>query len=164
VCSLLLAAADSLRQTIRRFASELAESDKTTNHQSGQTAKDQMDVQQQPLPRQQQQQHQQQSALVTVDCEEDFVAAANSEIGHLCGQIVLLWRQLLERFAGCEPIRVLLAQQHHTYRVKRFAEAFYVVNHPRQSMAKCNDADVQTYLYVSEALRKSRFVSSAFVL
>jgi hypothetical protein len=85
-----LAAADSLRQTIRRFASELAESDKTTNHQSGQTAKGQLDVQLQPLPRQQQQQHQQQSALVTVDCEEDFVAAANSEIGHLSDQIVLL--------------------------------------------------------------------------
>ena len=98
-----------------------------------------------------------QQAFSSSDCEEDFVAAANSNIGHLCAENVLLWGQLLQRFAGCEPVRLLLAQQHHTYRVKRFAEAFYVVNHPRQSIAKCNDADVHTYLYIAEALRKSRF-------
>lgn len=90
------------------------------------------------------------------DCEEEFVAAANNEIGQLCAQNVLLWRQLLDMFAGSEPVRLMLAQQHHAYRVRRFAEAFYVVNHPRPAMANCNDADVHTYLYVTEALRKSR--------
>lgn len=92
----------------------------------------------------------------TADCEEEFVAAANNEIGQLCAQNVLLWRQLLDVFAGSEPVRLMLAQQHHAYRVRRFAEAFYVVNHPRPAMANCNDADVHTYLYVTEALRKSR--------
>ena len=95
--------------------------------------------------------------LNSVEREEDFLIAANSEIGQLCAQNVLLWRQLLERFAGCEPVRVLLAQQHHTYRVRRFAEAFYVIDHPRHAMANCNDADVHTYLYISESLRKSRY-------
>lgn len=95
--------------------------------------------------------------LNSVDREEDFLIAANSEIGQLCAQNVLLWRQLLERFASCEPVRVLLAQQHHTYRVRRFAEAFYIIDHPRHAMANCNDADVHTYLYISDSLRKSRY-------
>ena len=70
------------------------------------------------------------------------------------------FRQLLEGFAGSEPVRVMLAQQHHAFRVRRFAEAFYVVKHPRPVMANCNDADVHTYLYVAEALRKSKYLAS----
>lgn len=69
-------------------------------------------------------------------------------------------RQLLEGFAGSEAVRVMLALQHHSFRVRRFAEAFYVVKHPRPVMANCNDADVHTYLYVAEALRKSKYLAS----
>ena len=146
VCSLLSAASDSLRQTIQRFSQELPDGDKATNNK-GSGREGGRDNQLTTLLHQ---------ALETMECEEDFVASANSNIGRLCSETVFLWRQLLDRFTGCEPIRVLLAQQHHTYRVKRFAEAFYFVNHPRQSISKCNDADVHTYSYVAESLRKSR--------
>ena len=37
------------------------------------------------------------------DCEEEFVAAANNEIGQLCAHNVLLWRKLLDAFAGNWP-------------------------------------------------------------
>lgn len=142
VCSLLSASAESLRQIHRRFLNELPPEDQRR------LVEDDPATKEQPL---------RPSKLDAVpDCEEDFLAAANSEIGRLCAQNVLLWRQLLENFAGSEPVRLLLAQQHHTLRVRRFAEAFYVVRHSKMTMANCNDVDVHTYLYVSEALRKSR--------
>ena len=64
-----------------------------------------------------------QRAFNSTNCEEDFVATANGNIGHLCAENVLRCGQLLQRFAGCEPVRRLLTPPHHAYRVKRFAEA-----------------------------------------
>lgn len=157
VCSLLSASAESLRSARRRFLNELPEEQHDEQQHStrplrGTSADDQH------IPAS--------TSQVTLggggrdghssDCEEEFVAAANNEIGQLCAHNVLLWRKLLDAFAGSEPVRLMLAQQHHANRVRRFAEAFYVVNHPRPAMANCNDADVHTYLYVTEALRKSR--------
>lgn len=145
VCSLLSASAESLRTARRRFLQEMPEEqERSSRIPAGEQST--------PTPASQVGLLDGQSA----DCEDEFVAAANNEIGQLCAQNVLLWRQLLEVFAGSEPVRLMLAQQHHAYRVRRFAEAFYVVNHPRPAMANCNDADVHTYLYVTEALRKSR--------
>lgn len=149
MCSLLSAAAESLRSARRRFLQELPEDDERSRRHTG------VDEPIPPSSSSQQQLGLSDSGHAT-DCEEEFVAAANNEIGQLCAQNVLLWRQLLDTFAGSEAVRLMLAQQHHAYRVRRFAEAFYVVNHSRSAMANCNDADVHTYLYVTEALRKSR--------
>lgn len=144
VCSLLSASAESLRLTRKRFFQELSKEDQ----QRYQTLieSDENSGKVEPV----------------LDAEEDFLAAANSEIARLCAQNVLLWRQLLETFAGSEPVRLLLAQQHHSLRVRRFAEAFYVVHHSKLSMASCNDSDAHTFLYVSEALRKSRLLFPSF--
>jgi hypothetical protein len=155
VCSLLSASAESLRSARRRFLNELPEEQHDEQHSSRPLRGTSADDQHIPAS----------TSQVTLgggrdghssDCEEEFVAAANNEIGQLCAHNVLLWRKLLDAFAGSEPVRLMLAQQHHANRVRRFAEAFYVVNHPRPAMANCNDADVHTYLYVTEALRKSR--------
>merc|ERR1740128_988177 len=159
VCSLLSSAAEWLQNTIRRFSSLLptAADDAAAAAAATTTTTTTTSGKKEPESEQQQQARLAilEQVLNSVEREEDFLIAANSEIGQLCAQNVLLWRQLLERFAGSEPVRILLAQQHHTYRVRRFAEAFYVVDHPRQAMANCNDADVHTYLYISDALRKS---------
>jgi hypothetical protein len=157
VCSLLSASAESLRSARRRFLNELPEEDEQSRLRGN--------TEDQAIPAS--------ASQMTLgggrdghvsDCEEEFVAAANNEIGQLCAHNVLLWRKLLNAFAGSEPVRLMLAQQHHAHRVRRFAEAFYVVNHPRPAMANCNDADVHTYLYVTEALRKSRYILGIFKL
>ncbi|XP_032776599.2 LOW QUALITY PROTEIN: protein FAM135A [Daphnia magna] len=152
VCSLLSASAESLRSARRRFLNELPEDDEHSRLRNAEEQKITASASQVTLGGSR-------DGHVS-DCEEEFVAAANNEIGQLCAHNVLLWRKLLDVFAGSEPVRLMLAQQHHAHRVRRFAEAFYVVNHPRPAMANCNDADVHTYLYVTEALRKSRYLAS----
>lgn len=42
-------------------------------------------------------------------------------------------------------------------KVKRFAEAFFVLDNPRQSAAGCYDQNYQNYLAVSELVRRSRY-------
>jgi len=44
--------------------------------------------------------------------------------------------------------------------VKRFAEAFFVMDNPRQSAAGCYDANYQSYLAVAESVRRSRYLAS----
>nr|XP_045599239.1 protein FAM135A-like isoform X1 [Procambarus clarkii] len=93
----------------------------------------------------------------TVDCEEDFLVAANSDIAQLCAENILLWQHFLSVVMSSEPVRQHLARQHHIQRVKRFAEAFFVIDNPRPSASGCYDSNYQNYVAVSEAVRRSRY-------
>ncbi|RXG60246.1 hypothetical protein Avbf_03156, partial [Armadillidium vulgare] len=93
----------------------------------------------------------------TVDCEEDFLVTANSDIAHLCAENILLWQHFLEVVSGSEPVRQFLARSHHVQRVKRFAEAFFVIDNPRPSATGCYDSNYQNYAMISEAVRRSRY-------
>lgn len=44
--------------------------------------------------------------------------------------------------------------------MKRFAEAFFVLDNPRQSATGCYDANYQNYLAVSEMVRRSRYLAT----
>lgn len=43
------------------------------------------------------------------------------------------------------------------FQVKRFAEAFFVIDNPRPSASGCYDSNYQNYVLVSEAVRRSRY-------
>lgn len=45
----------------------------------------------------------------------------------------------------------------HIFQVKRFAEAFFVIDNPRPSASGCYDSNYQNYVLVSEAVRRSRY-------
>ncbi|XP_063221158.1 protein FAM135A isoform X3 [Bacillus rossius redtenbacheri] len=94
-----------------------------------------------------------------IEVEEEFVALANSDIAQLCAENILLWQQFLEAFSCKDPVHQHLARHHHHLRVRRFAEAFFVLDNPRQSAAGCYDANYQNYLAVSEMVRRSRYLS-----
>ncbi|CAB3384814.1 Hypothetical predicted protein [Cloeon dipterum] len=98
--------------------------------------------------------------LRSVEGEEEFVALANSDIAQLCAENILLWQQFLEAFSCKEPVHQHLARVHHQLRVKRFAEAFFVIDNPRHSASGCYDANYQSYLAVSEAVRRSRYLAA----
>ncbi|XP_033606577.1 protein FAM135A isoform X2 [Cryptotermes secundus] len=98
--------------------------------------------------------------LRLVEVEEEFVTMANSDIAQLCAENILLWQQFLEAFSCKDPVHQHLARHHHHLRVKRFAEAFFVLDNPRQSAAGCYDANYQNYLAVSEMVRRSRYLAT----
>ncbi|XP_076055096.1 protein FAM135A isoform X3 [Oratosquilla oratoria] len=93
----------------------------------------------------------------TLDCEEEFLVAANSDIAQLCAENIILWQHFLSVCLNSEPVRQHLAKQHHIQRVKRFAEAFFVIDNPRPSATGCYDSNYQNYVAVSEAVRRSKY-------
>uniref|UniRef100_A0A1B6C3J1 DUF676 domain-containing protein n=1 Tax=Clastoptera arizonana TaxID=38151 RepID=A0A1B6C3J1_9HEMI len=95
-----------------------------------------------------------------VEVEEEFVTLANSDIAQLCAENILLWQQFLEAFSCKDPVHQHLARHHHHLRVKRFAEGFFALDNPRQSAAGCYDQNYHNYLAVSEMARRSRYFSS----
>ncbi|XP_064486399.1 uncharacterized protein LOC135398826 isoform X2 [Ornithodoros turicata] len=97
--------------------------------------------------------------LSKVESEEDFLAVANSDVAQLCGALIVLWKQFLEVVMGQEKIRQHLSRQRHFQRVKRFAEAYFVIEKPRFSMLSANDSSTNMFHEVTEALRRSRYLA-----
>ncbi|VVC40832.1 Hypothetical protein CINCED_3A007427 [Cinara cedri] len=94
--------------------------------------------------------------------EDEFLALANSSIAQLCAQNILLWHHFLDNFTKKQAINQHLSKKHHQLRVRRFSEAFFVLENPRQSAAGCYDDhnNYQHYRAVSEAARRSRYLAS----
>ncbi|KAF0294429.1 Protein FAM135B [Amphibalanus amphitrite] len=92
--------------------------------------------------------------------EEDLMAVANSDIAQLCAELILLWQQFMELACRREQVRRSLARQHHTLRVKRFAEAFFTMDNPRSAATGCFDNAPQRYMAVTEAVRRSPYLQS----
>ncbi|KAH7974906.1 hypothetical protein HPB49_021286 [Dermacentor silvarum] len=65
---------------------------------------------------------------------------AHSDVAQLCGALIVLWKQFLEVVADQDRVRQQLARQHHLQRVKRFAEAYFVIERPRIAVLSANDA------------------------
>ncbi|KAG4079196.1 hypothetical protein HA402_015852 [Bradysia odoriphaga] len=87
------------------------------------------------------------------DNEEDFVACANSDIAQLCAECILFWRRVLAT-ASQPSVHALLAKKHHTIRVRRFAEGFFMMENPRG----CCDTNYQSYVTICELARRSRYM------
>ncbi|KAG1694152.1 Protein FAM135A [Nymphon striatum] len=94
------------------------------------------------------------------DEEDELVAIATSDIAQLCAENVILWQQFLEIVIFQEKIRHHLARDHHIKRVKRFAEAFFIIENARHALLACNDASIQKYNQVSDALRSSKYFNT----
>ncbi|XP_050524395.1 protein FAM135A isoform X2 [Daktulosphaira vitifoliae] len=94
--------------------------------------------------------------------EDEFLALANSSIAQLCAQNILLWHHFLDNFTKKQAVNQHLSKKHHQLRVKRFAEAFFVLENPRQSAAGCYDDhnNYQHYRAISEAARRSRYLAA----
>lgn len=71
----------------------------------------------------------------------------------------MYWKRTLA--ASYQPaVHNLLAKRHHTLRVKRFAEGFFVKNNPRQTATMCCDTNYQNYNAIYEAAKRSRYINS----
>lgn len=57
-------------------------------------------------------------------------------------------------------VHALLAKRHHTLRVKRFAEGFFVKRNARQTATMSNDSNFQNYNAIYEAAKRSRYINS----
>uniref|UniRef100_A0AAG5DDD2 DUF676 domain-containing protein n=1 Tax=Anopheles atroparvus TaxID=41427 RepID=A0AAG5DDD2_ANOAO len=148
ICALLLGALESLRLSLQEFCTVLP-------HQwsalTGSTPLSNLDTEQRLKKLS--------DSAKLLDTEDDLAARANSDIAQLCAECILYWRRVLS--AATQPaVHGLLAKKHHTLRVRRFAEGFFVIDNPRHLASGCYDSNYQNYVSICEMARRSRYLSS----
>lgn len=71
----------------------------------------------------------------------------------------MYWKRIIS-IASEPSIHSLLAKKHHTLRVRRFAEGFFVMENIRHNAAGCYDNNYQNYIAICEMTRRSRYMQS----
>ncbi|KAM9060438.1 protein FAM135A isoform 3-T3 [Megaptera novaeangliae] len=107
-------------------------------------------------------------ARLTELCEEvkkienpdELAELINMNLAQLCSLLMALWGQFLEVITLHEELRLLLAQEHHTLRVRRFSEAFFCFEHPREAAIAYQELHAQGHLQMCTALKNTAFCSS----
>uniref|UniRef100_A0A674GV29 Family with sequence similarity 135 member A n=1 Tax=Taeniopygia guttata TaxID=59729 RepID=A0A674GV29_TAEGU len=91
---------------------------------------------------------------------DELAELINMNLAQLCSLLMALWGQFLEVITLQEEVTALLAQEHHTLRVRRFAEAFFCFEHPRQAALAFQELHAQSHLQVCAAIKNISFCSS----
>uniref|UniRef100_A0A8C2FKG9 Family with sequence similarity 135 member A n=1 Tax=Cyprinus carpio TaxID=7962 RepID=A0A8C2FKG9_CYPCA len=78
----------------------------------------------------------------------------------LCSLLMALWGNFLEVVSLNERVSELLAQEHHTLRVQRFAEAFFCLEHPRQSALAYQELHAHSHQQMTAAIKNSSYYLS----
>ncbi|XP_004864064.1 protein FAM135A isoform X4 [Heterocephalus glaber] len=107
-------------------------------------------------------------ARLTELCEEvkkienpdELAELINMNLAQLCSLLMALWGQFLDVITLHEELRILLAQEHHTLRVRRFSEAFFCFEHPREAAIAYQELHAQSHLQMCTAIKNTSFCSS----
>ncbi|KAM7136042.1 protein FAM135A isoform 2-T2 [Molossus nigricans] len=107
-------------------------------------------------------------ARLTELCEEvkkienpdELAELINMNLAQLCSLLMALWGQFLEVITLHEELRLLLAQENHTLRVRRFSEAFFCFEHPREAVVAYQELHAQSHLQMCTAIKNTSFCSS----
>ncbi|KAG5831019.1 hypothetical protein ANANG_G00299420 [Anguilla anguilla] len=91
---------------------------------------------------------------------DELAELVNMNLAQLCSLLMALWGQFLEVATLQEDIAALLALEHHTLRVRRFAEAFFCLEHPRQSALAYQELHAQSHLQMTAAIKSSAYFLS----
>ncbi|XP_067388776.1 protein FAM135A isoform X2 [Emydura macquarii macquarii] len=91
---------------------------------------------------------------------DELAELINMNLAQLCSLLMALWGQFLEIITLQEEVTALLAQEHHTLRVRRFSEAFFCLEHPRQAALAYQELHAQSHLQMCTAIKNTSFCSS----
>ncbi|XP_074010264.1 protein FAM135A isoform X3 [Numenius arquata] len=91
---------------------------------------------------------------------DELAELINMNLAQLCSLLMALWGQFLEVMTLQDEVTALLAQEHHTLRVRRFAEAFFCLEHPRQAALAYQELHAQSHLQMCAAIKNTSFCSS----
>ncbi|XP_056421805.1 protein FAM135A isoform X3 [Hyla sarda] len=95
-----------------------------------------------------------------IDNPDELAELINMNLAQLCSLLMALWGQFLEVIILQDEITGIVAQEHHTLRVRRFAEAFFCLEHPRQAALAYQELHAQSHLQMSTAIKNSTYFSS----
>uniref|UniRef100_A0A8C5NAB0 DUF676 domain-containing protein n=1 Tax=Gouania willdenowi TaxID=441366 RepID=A0A8C5NAB0_GOUWI len=90
-------------------------------------------------------------------CEspEELAELVNMNLAQLCSLLMALWGQFLEVVSLQEHVVAL-----HKYKYKRFAEAFFCLEHPRQSALAYQELHAHSHQQMTNAIKSSSYFLS----
>uniref|UniRef100_A0AAY4EB33 DUF676 domain-containing protein n=1 Tax=Denticeps clupeoides TaxID=299321 RepID=A0AAY4EB33_9TELE len=97
---------------------------------------------------------------VKVFSPDELAELVNMNLAQLCSLLMALWGQFLEVVSLHESVAALLALEHHTLRVRRFAEAFFCLEHPRQSALAYQELHAHSHQQMTAAIKSSSYFLS----
>lgn len=78
----------------------------------------------------------------------------SSGLAELCADNIKLWNYFLLTFSCKIAIQQYLSKKHHSLRVRRFAELFFLAYNPRKSAFGNYETNYQNYLVIAEIARR----------
>ncbi|XP_068183325.1 protein FAM135A isoform X3 [Antennarius striatus] len=88
---------------------------------------------------------------------DELAELVNMNLAQLCSLLMALWGQFLEVVSLQEHVAALLAMEQHTLRVRRFAEAFFCLEHPRQSALAYQELHAHSHQQMTNAIKSSSY-------
>ncbi|KAK9541684.1 hypothetical protein VZT92_001707 [Zoarces viviparus] len=91
---------------------------------------------------------------------DELAELVNMNLAQLCSLLMALWGQFLEVVSLQEHVAALLAMEHHSLRVRRFAEAFFCLEHPRQAALAYQELHAHSHQQMTNAIKSSSYFQS----
>ncbi|KAM4607683.1 protein FAM135A isoform 2-T3 [Polymixia lowei] len=91
---------------------------------------------------------------------DELAELVNMNLAQLCSLLMALWGQFLEVVSLQDNVAALLAMDHHTLRVRRFAEAFFCLEHPRQTALAYQELHAHSHQQMTNAIKSSSYFLS----
>uniref|UniRef100_A0A8C4QJJ1 DUF676 domain-containing protein n=1 Tax=Eptatretus burgeri TaxID=7764 RepID=A0A8C4QJJ1_EPTBU len=97
--------------------------------------------------------------LEAMSQSEELLEQISTDLAQLCSLLLTLWAAFLERVTLCPFVTTHLTQQHHTARVRRFAEAFFIIEHPRSTAVTYDENQSMEHAGAAAVVRGSRYLA-----
>ncbi|KAM6899591.1 protein FAM135B [Xenentodon cancila] len=81
------------------------------------------------------------------------------DVNQLCSQLAALWSCFLEAAVLNPHILSYLAQEHHTLRVRRFSEAYFFTEHPKEMSLTFQEDLINRHAQIAAEVRSSDYLT-----
>ncbi|XP_034401219.1 protein FAM135B [Cyclopterus lumpus] len=81
------------------------------------------------------------------------------DVSQLCSQLAALWSHFLEAAVLNPHILSYLAQEHHTLRVRRFSEAYFFTEHPKEMSLTFQEELISRHGQIAAEVRSSDYLT-----
>ncbi|XP_072303851.1 protein FAM135B [Eucyclogobius newberryi] len=93
------------------------------------------------------------------DGREKVAEQISRDVGHLCSQLTALWSHFLGAVLVNPHILSYLAQEHHTLRVRRFSEAYFFTEHPKELSLTFQEELINRHGQIAADVRSSEYLT-----
>ncbi|XP_029370720.1 protein FAM135B [Echeneis naucrates] len=90
---------------------------------------------------------------------EKVAEQISRDVSQLCSQLAALWSRFLEVVVLNPLILSYLAQEHHTLRVRRFSEAYFFTEHPKEISLTFQEELINRHGQIAAEVRSSDYLT-----